>query len=245
MPDSKYNGVRGGMWFLKNTVLLVNVMTLIAGVGFMAIGLYGFMNKNVVGIVSESLPMACVILGVGVALISCVGCCGAANESKIFMRVYIGMLVLLIIAQIVVGVIAFSHKDDVEYHLSSWWQTTHEQNPTGLESVQDFFGCCGFHTLTDMPATDTCPSFMVPCYEKLKTSFEAGAQHMASAAVGLSLVELFCLIAASVFVHLARAMEASRDTSLLEEARKLQLRELESSKAKRYNFENPFDDDDD
>ncbi|KAI9190334.1 hypothetical protein H9P43_001770 [Blastocladiella emersonii ATCC 22665] len=241
---SRVNRIRGTIWILKNTVMLINVLSLVSSVGFFAVGIYGYSDSSVVGIVSSSLPLACIILGIIVALISLIGVFSVANESALFIRVYFALLLLLILAEIIIGGVAFSHKDNVELYLTQAWTNAYKTDKSTIARLQGFFGCCGFRTVDDMAVRDKCMT-MVPCYTKVKQQFLTGLNTMATVAVTLGVIELFCLLAAGLLVFFSRLSEDARNSELLEEARKLSLAEQERAKSKRYNFETPFEDGDD
>ncbi|KAJ1499880.1 hypothetical protein HMI56_004155, partial [Coelomomyces lativittatus] len=215
----------------------------IAATGFVCVGLYGYSSQSIIGIVSSSLPLACIIIGLIVGLVSVAGCCGAANESRLFLRVYFALLSILILCQIIIGGIAISHKEDVEAYVKDSWQNAYTSDQTLITRVQNFMNCCGLTTVTTMVVSPC--NFTVPCFSKMKESFVSGMSTMATGALTMGIIEFICLLAAGVFVYVSKAEEESREMELLAEAKKLNLAETAKSKKKKYNFETPFEDGDD
>ncbi|ORZ40374.1 Tetraspanin/Peripherin [Catenaria anguillulae PL171] len=186
---SRLNRIRGTIWILKNLVMLVNVLALIASVGFFIAGIVGYNESNIVGIVSSSLPAACIGLGVIVALVSLVGCFGAANESPFFMRVYFGLLAAIVVSEIVIGGVAYSHKDNVEIYLSKFWTNAFNTDKSVVARIQRLLQCCGFRTVTEMAVLDACP-VQTACYTRMRERFMSGLHTMGSIALALGVIEV-------------------------------------------------------
>ncbi|KAJ3370997.1 hypothetical protein GGF31_003727 [Allomyces arbusculus] len=240
---SRLRRIRGTIFILKNAMLLVNVLSLLASVGLLAVGIYGYSSDSVVGIVSSNLPLSCILLGLVVAVVSLVGCFGVANEARLFIRIYFILLTLLIFGQIVLGAVAASHKEDVEYYITQAWTNAYETDQSVLRRIQKYLKCCGLHDSSEMAVPDACPT-TTPCIQSMKQKFTQGIGTIATTAIALGVIETFCLVAAGMLVYFAQLADDARETELLDEARQLALAERERSKEKRYNFETPFDDGD-
>ncbi|KAI9224060.1 Tetraspanin family-domain-containing protein [Blastocladiella britannica] len=236
---SRLNRIRGAIWVLKNLVMLVNLFALIVSIGFFIVGIVGYSSDSLVGIISSSLPAACIALGVIMALISLVGCFGAANESTFFMRVYFGFLAVMIVSEFVIGGVAYSHKGNIEMYLSQTWSNAYTSDKSIITRIQNMFSCCGLTTVSDM-SVPVCPT-QTPCYAKVKSAFTNNLNSVATAAISLAVLELVCMLAAGLLVYFSNMSEDARNNELLEEAHKLAVVEQERAKSAKYNFESPFD----
>jgi CD63 antigen len=132
---------------VKGLHVFVNVLFLLAGAGLIAVGAYVIATNG--GVLSDELsnttPLAImlIVLGGFIFVVSFIGCCGAARESRCLLNTYAIILILLLGSQIAVGVYAFVHKGEVTAKLTQeFWDTKltlAEQN-----QIENDFKCCGW-----------------------------------------------------------------------------------------------------
>ncbi|KAI9140147.1 Tetraspanin family-domain-containing protein [Paraphysoderma sedebokerense] len=256
---SRQSSIAATAWVLKNLVLLINVLALFAGVALFAIGIFTYTKESIVVLTSTTLPTACVVLGLFVLAVAFFGICGAANESPIFLKVYFSLISILIIAELIIGTIAFTHVGDLDYYLEKSWKTAYDpkqSQQTTIVTVQNYFKCCGFKSTTDMAIPENCSElkgFTKSCFEIIDTSFTNSLEGLGIGVITLGIIELLCLLFVGLLIYLTRLSAQARDDALLEEARKIADKEIEKeralksmkSKKKDYNFARPFDIDND
>lgn len=83
-----------------------------------------------------------------------------------------------------------------------------------------------------------------PCFDRMKESFVSGMSTMEAVAITLGVIELFCLLTAVLFNFFWKKEETTRELELMDEARRLNLAEKAQKNKKGFNFDNPFDDED-
>jgi len=105
-----------------------------------------------------------VMIGLGciVFLIGFCGCCGAIRESRFLLGIYIGLLLVIMIAEIASGIYAILKKNEVinkvdeqlgkaiNKHYPSDRNLTHNQNlKKAIDYLQQSYNCCGVKDRTD------------------------------------------------------------------------------------------------
>jgi hypothetical protein len=104
----------GGFLVVKNLLLLINFLSLLAG--FILIGGGGFItsqsSQDILNL-SGSIGISAIVIGLIVTIVSFLGCFGAANEKGIMLKSYFGILILLVILEISVGIAAYAKRDAV------------------------------------------------------------------------------------------------------------------------------------
>lgn len=141
--------LRGGLACIKYIMLVFNLLFMLAGLTIVGLGIYALKIGTLGELHSFSVPWGLVVLGVFVFLLSFFGCCGAQRESRGLLKLYFGVLLLFVIAQIVVGILAYKYQDKVdEYMHDGWVNASQEQR----EDLQREFKCCGYNSTSDYPA---------------------------------------------------------------------------------------------
>ncbi|XP_055325080.1 23 kDa integral membrane protein-like isoform X3 [Sitodiplosis mosellana] len=97
-------------------------------------------------------PIGFIVIGSAIFLIAFFGCCGAIFESECMILTYAVLLFLLLVAQIVVGVLVFTNKREVqrvsERILNNLWRD--RQNHRAFwDTIQQGLKCCGLHSATE------------------------------------------------------------------------------------------------
>jgi hypothetical protein len=77
-------------------------------------------NADIIGL-SSSIATSAIIIGVIISLISFLGCFGAANEKKLLLKSYFGLLIILVILEIAVGTAAYVKRDNIDPLLKDGW----------------------------------------------------------------------------------------------------------------------------
>ncbi|KAF5278428.1 hypothetical protein FQA39_LY05917 [Lamprigera yunnana] len=103
-------------------------------------------------------PISIIVIGCIVLVISFFGCCGAIKESTCMLTTYAVILLILLIAQIAVGIYAFIQvkegnleKKDVENVLHDFI-SEYKKNDVAkeaIDSIQKGWECCGITSFTD------------------------------------------------------------------------------------------------
>ncbi|KAI9361680.1 Tetraspanin family-domain-containing protein [Zopfochytrium polystomum] len=218
----------GGFMIVKNLLLFINFLALLAGILLIAAGAYLQVSAPSTGdLIHLSTTIAAGSLGVGivVVVVSFLGCFGAANEKGMMLKTYFGLLCALVVLELGVGGAAYVKRDAVADLVERQWEKLIADNTTAstntILQIEHTFQCCGYRTPTTLsvPATD-CPltlGYPNPCYSVLLDALRSSLSLIGGAGVGLGVVEFIGIVfSALLFVRIARRERASE--SLLGEA---------------------------
>lgn len=127
---------------IKVTLLILNTVFLIVGIILFAVGGYAHSQlMEVSELVSTGLPIGIIILGVLIFLLSFFGCCGAIIENRLFLLIYIFILLALMICQIAIGGAAYHLAENIDIGLKEKWDALSTAHKI---EIQKQFDCCGF-----------------------------------------------------------------------------------------------------
>lgn len=156
---------------LKYTVLITNLFFVICG---LAIAISGFIlvNSSVLSLTGAEVAIFFAAVGLLIALLSSIGCCGALKESRFLMHVYHFCLVVVIVVQIAAIVFVTTQREKLSNLLEQGWSKASESL---RGQIQNNFNCCGYLDGNDRAALP-CPETAVSgCLEVLsediKTKF--------------------------------------------------------------------------
>ncbi|EGF80794.1 hypothetical protein BATDEDRAFT_24689 [Batrachochytrium dendrobatidis JAM81] len=227
--------------FVKNLLLLINFLSMLAGL--ILIGAGGYINTNsaedIVGL-SGSIAVASIVIGCIVTIISFLGCFGAANEKGVLLKTYFALLIILVILEISVGAAAYAKRDEMNTSIDIAWhnaaQGPNNSTIVGIEKLvwinelacsatilDDFkynFDCCGFYNTTDAVVTPDCvlktPN-STGCHDQLTATLKGSLSTIGAAGLALGLVELIGLIFSVVLFRKIASKETAQ-SNLLNEA---------------------------
>eukprot|EP01100_Stratorugosa_tubuloviscum_P015468 TRINITY_DN8938_c0_g1_i1.p1 TRINITY_DN8938_c0_g1~~TRINITY_DN8938_c0_g1_i1.p1 ORF type:complete len:201 (+),score=76.02 TRINITY_DN8938_c0_g1_i1:148-750(+) len=138
---------------IKLTLLILNTIFLAFAIVLVAIGAFSLNNLNEISsLISTGLPIAAIVIGVFVFIVSFFGCCGAAIEHAFFLLVYVFIILGLMICQLAIGGAAYYEADNVYVRMESTWKSLDPETKTQYEQL---FECCGW-------AQGECPSSTLP-----------------------------------------------------------------------------------
>merc|ERR1711872_416031 len=133
---------------LKFSVCVFNFICLLGSLALIGAG--GYVYHVFHGYGSEfwlSVPIAVLVVGCFIFLISFLGCCGAMKENYTMLYLYAAALVVLFIAEVVVVVLAFVYKNKVEDVVRRTLQKAiknyDQAGSTIIDPIQEEFNCCG------------------------------------------------------------------------------------------------------
>ncbi|RKO97439.1 hypothetical protein CXG81DRAFT_25214 [Caulochytrium protostelioides] len=213
----------GGFMFVKNLLLLINFLSLLAGL--ILIGGGGYLNAHEMnsafsGLV-HSIAAAAICIGVIVALISFVGCFGAANEKGMLLRTYFALLCIVVILEIGVGAAAIARKDSINSLLVTYYDGQAARTDGGsLVEVGTALKCC-WYGQGSAPGTCDAPALAEfasqNCFSYIEDSLTSSLATIGGAGVAIGVIEVVGLIFSAVlFVRIAKR-DRSGD-SLMNEA---------------------------
>jgi len=172
----------------KFLVFFFNFLAFLAGLGILIACVVVYTNNSIEKELLENLPkieipasyqsmrnvwIAGMIIGGIILLLGFLGCCGAATESQTLLIIFGLCMIALVVAQLVVGGLIFTKRNEIKSDLSSDLNKTanHAENKTDeictafLDWAKDAkFNCCGIEN----PHLDTTCDLNLSCEQTSK-----------------------------------------------------------------------------
>lgn len=155
-------------WFLGT----VNFFLFLVAVALMSCGVY-VMTSKASEWMGTSIATFIVVIGVSMAFIAFLGCCGAFRESKCMLWTYAFLLFWIILALTVGLTVCAVGESYTKDFLSSIWDDLAVDDQLQIE---DHYKCCSFNgdstdsTTDDQEAYKSCvaanPTYVKSCWEK-------------------------------------------------------------------------------
>ncbi|KND01986.1 uncharacterized protein SPPG_02492 [Spizellomyces punctatus DAOM BR117] len=217
----------GGFMFVKNLLLLINFLSMLAGLILIGGGAYLISSTGPEGAdfinLGGTVATAAVVIGVIVTIVSFLGCFGAANEKGMLLKTYFALLIILVILEISVGIAAYSKRNTVENALEgAWKEALAAKHTTAIMQIEITFECCGYADNSTAWPEENCQEFfhfptLKTCAEAVKGSLRGSLGTIGAAGLVIGIIELIGLVFSAVmFRKIAQREQAAG--SLLNEA---------------------------
>jgi len=209
-----------GVAIVKFILFVFNLICALCGIALIAVGV-GFLLKyeDVLDAFKDInvnvAPIAFIVIGSAIFLIAFFGCCGAIFESECMISTYAVLLFLLLVAQIVIGVLIFTNKREVqqltERTLQNLWKER-KNHVVFWDTIQKGLKCCGLTHSTDWilstplsccePNVIECVALVnaygTGCSKALNELIGNGSTVFGSTAIAVAAVELIGFIFACI-----------------------------------------------
>ncbi|XP_078492801.1 tetraspanin-18-like [Ciona intestinalis] len=157
----------GGLKCLKYSMFVFNLLFMLCGATLLGLGIWIVVDGNsfstIVASNSVILNAVYIIIAVGAALfvIAFLGCCGAIKENRCLLGTFFVIVLIIFLAQVVGGILAFVFYDRVRPAALSTMNKFSENGTdavsTGWNTLQAVFQCCGFTNYRDWNETTWTP----------------------------------------------------------------------------------------
>ncbi|XP_063384912.1 tetraspanin-9-like [Cydia fagiglandana] len=134
---------------VKYVLFFANAVFALAGLGLLGVGIAVLVQFSdlveIVPVAINSIPIAVVVVGAVVFLISVFGCCGAIRESRCLLIMYSVCMMILAAVKIYLAVVIFQNLSDI-YNVVEGWIRDAFDNTNLREAfhvVEAAFQCCG------------------------------------------------------------------------------------------------------
>nr|AAA73525.1 integral membrane protein 23 [Schistosoma mansoni] len=140
-----------GMRCLKSCVFVLNIICLLCSLVLIGAGAYVEVKFSQYGDnlhkVWQAAPIAIIVVGVIILIVSFLGCCGAIKENVCMLYMYAFFLVVLLIAELAAAIVAVVYKDRIDSEIDAL-MTGALDKPTKeitefMNLIQSSFHCCG------------------------------------------------------------------------------------------------------
>lgn len=146
-------GLGCGMSLIKYVLFVFNLLCALCGIALLALGIVYLtdvkeLDKVLEGGSATGPTIVLIVLGALIFIISFFGCCGAIRESHCMTFTYSIFLLILIVAQIVLGVFVLVKSDELKQTIQAgfdkvWNGRSEPANKQFLNAFQTTLQCCG------------------------------------------------------------------------------------------------------
>jgi len=190
---------------MKLFVIVLNIIAALAGLALVAFGIFALYRSELV-LYTKSIPVTLIISGLIVFLISFVGCFGAEMEDKRVLMVYFGAFLLVVLAQVIVTIYAFSNTDKLDDTLDKAWERSYDHHPKAIRTIEDEFSCCGYRNLYDRAVPANCtksPSYgyETSCYTQLMEAYRNNQTTIGVVGGLLGFLQVVALLSTLALIH--------------------------------------------
>lgn len=154
----------------KLLLVVFNALFVVCGIALLVVGLMDIKNaRSVDAILSKlnSLNVVTIFIGAVILIISFLGCCGALKENSCMLNCFLGLLLIILIAEVTVGYLAFDNRSKVESAIkANAFMTLNQTKNSKLlkeawDDVQLTWQCCGVdsaddYALFNLPIPESC-----------------------------------------------------------------------------------------
>jgi len=140
--------------FSKISLLIFNVLFLLAGLAVLAAGIYFYVETTNKYYIPQSWAVGTIVTAGVVVLFSIFGIVAAATANKVMLWIYFVVLILILGGEIAVAVYAYAYNSSFISYTANYYRNS-LTNESRL-AVENNLYCCGFNNITDSPAGGTC-----------------------------------------------------------------------------------------
>lgn len=142
----------GGMVLIKYLLFFFNFIFWLSGIALIAVGAYVKAKYgDFIQISSSSLttgPVFLIIIGVIVAIVGFLGCCGAYKENYCMVTTFAVLLAIIFILEIAAGAVAYAYRNELETKAKEGIENgiakySEEIYKKAIDKLQNKFDCCG------------------------------------------------------------------------------------------------------
>jgi len=190
---------------MKLFVIVLNILTALAGLALVVFGIYALYRSELV-LYSKSVPVTLIVSGSIVFLISFVGCFGAEMENRTTLMAYFGAFLLVVLAQVIVTIYAFSNTDKIDDTIDKAWQRAYDHRPKLIRTIEDEFSCCGYRNIYDRAVPNNCTSspsygYDVSCYTQLMDAYRNNQTNIGVVGGLLGFLQIVALLSTLALIH--------------------------------------------
>ncbi|XP_023813293.1 tetraspanin-10 isoform X2 [Oryzias latipes] len=147
-------------YFLKYFLFLCNLAFTVFGLMVLGLGMWGLISKESfaqerIGSIGTDPMLVLVSLGFLLAVLCLTGCVGAIRENSCLLRLFSGILLILITVQVLIAIMAYSMQDQIEVYMRSGMLAAMAGYQDDLDlrfitdEIQTNLQCCGADTYRD------------------------------------------------------------------------------------------------
>lgn len=121
----------------KYMLVLLNFTSMLLGAGVVALGLYATsVGAQVRHLISVSMPVSVLLLGIGLLISSLVGLGAAFSGNRMALRASFAGLALMLLVQMVSSGLALGRRQDLDLKLYDAWDRALDRDRPLLEKIE-------------------------------------------------------------------------------------------------------------
>lgn len=147
-------------YFLKYFLFFCNLLFTVLGLIVLGLGMWGLISKESfaqekIGSIGTDPMLVLVSVGLLLFMLCVTGCVGAIRENSCLLKVFSGLVLTLITAEVVVAILAYSLQDQIGNYLRSGMLAAMVRYQDDLDlrfivdEIQTNLQCCGADTYRD------------------------------------------------------------------------------------------------
>lgn len=145
------------MTSVKFLLMLINFLTMVSGVLLLGLSIFGMTAQaRATSLYSSGVPLGVLILSIFLIAISAMGFYGTTHAHSITLQTYLAVVMIIFIAQIVLGSIALARAGQVNEIIYDAWEEAYVRHPDAIQRIEKAFQCCGYSSILDRPVPDDC-----------------------------------------------------------------------------------------
>jgi len=144
----------------KFALFVLNFLVFLVGAAVVVVASLTIHKSNEFGALLSggmlTLPVIVLLAGLAILLLGFLGCCGAMKENSCMLKTYALIVMVLVIAQIVLGILIFVYRGEAEVILTDSMKSAMGRYGTGdsaldesVDAAQHELECCGILNYTD------------------------------------------------------------------------------------------------
>ncbi|RXN07507.1 CD9 antigen-like protein [Labeo rohita] len=145
------------------SLIFFNILVILVGFGITVLGTWCMFIAS--AIAASQTGVMFIVPGILMMLVAVGGNYAACSQKKTALNVFSGLIFLLIIANIVAGVVAFTRSGQMSDDLGEFYKkvctqyskTSPDNETIALRFIHNTFDCCGIDEPVHRSVRDTCP----------------------------------------------------------------------------------------
>ena len=141
----------------------LNGLFMLTGILLIALG-GSAIDNSIPGFSSKTISSGVIVLGVFIFIIAGVGFIGAVRENRLFLMVYFGTVLLLVLIEFSFGIAGYVKSDTMTQFGDQTWGSLYQNDRAAIDDLENAFHCCGWANVTDRavpPINSTDPNYCV------------------------------------------------------------------------------------
>jgi len=186
---------------MRKSLIILNILFICSGFAVMVYGAYAY-SEQLAALTGSQWAILSLSIGTVIMVIAIVGILGAKYELRLFLILYLFLVVCAWLMTFVAGAYLLSKEGHEGDFVTSGWNAASNSLRITLENT---YSCCGFMNFNDSHIACP-PNTSIPCYNSLVAAFKS---HYNSFGITAILLAIFLMLAGLLTYLLFRQLNNS------------------------------------